>query len=73
MNIDAVIARFGTQMDFAKALGVTSAAVSQWVQARAMPPARALQVEQLTNGEIKARDLKTTGFTKQKALKRRNV
>lgn len=73
MSIDAVIAHFGTQADFARALGVSCAAVSQWVQARTMPPARALAVERLTQGGIRASEIPTTGFTKQKALKRRDV
>jgi DNA-binding transcriptional regulator YdaS (Cro superfamily) len=41
----------------AKKLGVTKAAVSYWVTEGKIPANRAIQVEQLTDGAIKAVDL----------------
>jgi len=51
---------FGNQTIMANILGVTDAAVSQWVAEGEMPPKRAMQIEQLTKGEIKAFDLVVT-------------
>jgi hypothetical protein len=58
VSVDDVVAWFGgEQVVLAKKLGVTKAAVSYWVTEGKIPANRAIQVEQLTNGAIKAVDL----------------
>ena len=58
VTVDDVVAWFGgEQVRLAKKLGVTKAAVSYWVSEGKMPANRAIQVEQITKGEIKAVDL----------------
>jgi hypothetical protein len=57
-SVDDVVAWFGgEQVVLAKKLGVTKAAVSYWVSEGKIPANRAIQVEQLTQGAIKAVDL----------------
>jgi DNA-binding transcriptional regulator YdaS (Cro superfamily) len=51
-----VIEFFGSKSAMAKALGVDKAAVSQWLR-YGLPPARAIEIEKMTNGEIKAVDI----------------
>lgn len=48
---------FGSQAEMAKALGVSRAAVSHWLRDEAFPPARAIQIEIMSEGLIKALDL----------------
>lgn len=48
---------FGSQYRLAKALGVTKSAVSQWFTDGQIPPARAIQIEELSNGKFKAVEL----------------
>jgi DNA-binding transcriptional regulator YdaS (Cro superfamily) len=55
--IDAVVAYFGSQSAMARALGVTRASVSCWIINGIVPPARAIQIEKVTEGEFKATDL----------------
>lgn len=58
LTVDDVINWFGGKQEtVAKTLGVTKAAVSFWVSENKIPANRAIQVEQLTNGAIKAVDL----------------
>lgn len=58
VSVDDVVAWFGgEQVVLAKKLGVTKAAVSYWVSEGKIPANRAIQVEQITNGAIKAVDL----------------
>lgn len=54
--IEKIIKHFGSAKALAKELGVTESAVSQWWD-KGIPPARAIEIEQLTNGEIKAIDI----------------
>jgi predicted transcriptional regulator len=44
MNIQKLINRYGSQQAVAKAFGVTKGAVSQWVKAGEIPPARLWQI-----------------------------
>lgn len=53
---ERVIAYFGSQANAAKALGISSAAVAQW-KIKAIPPQRAIQIEVLSQGKIKALEL----------------
>ena len=48
---------FGTQADMARALGVSAAAVNQWIKAGEIPAGRALQIEALSNGKIRGLEL----------------
>ena len=57
VDIKEVVAFFGTQAHMARELGVSAAAVTQWVKAGAIPAQRAIQIEALSNGQIKALDL----------------
>ena len=54
--MDNVIKYFGSQAALAKALKVDRAAVSQWLK-NGIPPKRAIEIEILTNGELKAGNL----------------
>lgn len=53
---EKVIAYFGSQVKAAKALGISPAAIAQW-KGKAIPPRRAIQIEALSQGKIKASDL----------------
>jgi len=55
--IKKAVDHFGSQAEMAKVLGVSRAAVSHWLRAEAFPPARAIQIEAMTKGAIKALDL----------------
>jgi len=55
--IDRMVEYFGSQAEVARALKVTPSAVTQWLQNGAIPAQRAIQIEALTKGEIKALDL----------------
>lgn len=58
VSVDDVVAWFGgEQVVLAKKLGVTKAAVSYWVSEGKIPANRAIQIELLTEGAIKAVDL----------------
>ena len=58
VSVDEVVAWFGgEQVTLAKRLGVTKAAVSYWVAEGKIPANRAIQIELLTEGAIKAVDL----------------
>lgn len=59
MDIKALIAdEFGTQTALAIRLGVSQASVCEWCKGRRpIPPLRALQIESLSAGRIKATDL----------------
>ena len=54
--MDELIEYFGTQAEVARRLKVDPAAVSQWGN-NGIPPRRAIQIELITDGEIKAIDL----------------
>lgn len=51
-----VIEYFGGKSALARVMGVDKAAVSQWVR-YGLPPARAIEIEKLTDGKIKAVDI----------------
>jgi len=53
-----VLAHFGTQEDMAKALGCARSAISQW--RGVFPRLRAYQIEVVTAGRFKAKDLPTS-------------
>jgi len=55
--INTVVAYFGNQSAMARALGVSRASVSSWVITGTVPPARAIQIEKVTEGEFKATEL----------------
>lgn len=48
---------FGNQQGLAEALGVSASAVSQWVRDGKFPPARAIQIEELSAGKFSAINL----------------
>lgn len=48
-----------SQVDFARKLGVTPGAVSQWVNGlSAVPAERCPQIEQVTGGKVRCEDLR---------------
>lgn len=56
-TLQQVIEYYGSQSKVADLLGVTRAAVTQWVNDGVLPPLRAIQIEVLTDGQFKAVDL----------------
>ena len=48
---------FETATKLAEALDVSSVAVHYWMKEKNLPPKRAAQIEVITKGAIKARDL----------------
>lgn len=58
MNVEDVVQELGGITAAAKQLGVTPQAVWNWVNHhKSIPARRAIQIEELTNGKYKARDL----------------
>ncbi len=55
--LNDVVTWYENQSNMALRLGVSPAAVSQWMRDGFLPPARALQVEQQSEGKFKAIDL----------------
>ena len=55
--IHKIIRWFGSQVELARQLGVTQAAVAQWVSDERIPPYRAIQIERITDGQFKAVDI----------------
>lgn len=55
--IEKVIEYFGGTSKTAKALGVEPAAVSQWIAKNEIPPKRAIEIERLTDGALRAVDM----------------
>ena len=56
--IEKVLAHFNnSQAELARQLDVDRSAISQWVADDKIPPLRAIQIEKLTSGKIKAVDL----------------
>lgn len=53
----SVIEHFGSSNKLAGALDVSSAAVSQWLDNGYFPPLRAIQIEEITKGKFKAKNL----------------
>lgn len=56
-KLQQVIGHYGSQAKLAELLGVTRAAVTQWVNDGGMPPLRAIQIEVMSGGDFKAVDL----------------
>ncbi len=52
-----VMEHFDNQVDLARQLGVTKAAISKWKSDNAFPPRQCLVIERLTNGKVSAADL----------------
>ena len=52
-----IIKWFGSQVELSRQLGVTQAAVAQWVAEDKIPPYRAIQIERITDGQFKAVDI----------------
>lgn len=57
MRLEPVIKYFGSQAALAELLGVTQVAVHFWIKEDALPPRRAIQIENMTGGVFKAADL----------------
>lgn len=55
--IQEIIQQFGSQVELARQLGVTQAAVAQWVADEKVPAYRAIQIERITGGQFKAVDI----------------
>jgi DNA-binding transcriptional regulator YdaS (Cro superfamily) len=53
---------FPTQRSLAKAINVTPQAVNQWFHRSKIPVKRAVEIELLTDGAIKRRDLRPDIF-----------
>lgn len=57
VDFNSVFDFFGGQNKTAGILDVSTQAISQWKVKGCFPPAQAVEVERLTNGEFKAVDL----------------
>lgn len=57
MNYEQVISHFGSQAAVAKALGITQPSISDWNRSGSIPQLRQLQIEQVTDGALKADEL----------------
>lgn len=57
MIVEKVIAHFGSRGKLAKALGVTRVAISQFERQGYFPGVRAIEIEEITKGEFKAKEL----------------
>jgi DNA-binding transcriptional regulator YdaS (Cro superfamily) len=55
--IEKIIEHFGGQAKLARVLNIDRSAVNQWLKSGTMPPYRAIQIEILTNGQFKAKDI----------------
>ena len=54
--MEQIIKYFGSKAELARALGVDAAAVSYWLR-EGLPPGRAIQIEEITDGTFLARDI----------------
>lgn len=52
-----VIEYMGGTVETARKLGVQPAAVSQWIASGVIPPKRAIQIERITQGALRATDI----------------
>lgn len=59
--LDELFLYFGNQSNLARRLGISPAAITQWI-VDGVPPARAIEIEKMTSGKFKAVDL--VGVTK---------
>ena len=55
--IKTIVEYFGGVAETARLLGVSQPAVSQWLKNNQIPPARAVQIEVLSEGKFKAADI----------------
>jgi len=57
-SLHQAIRYVGSQAELARRLGVRPQLISQWKSGkRPIPPARAAQIEEITQGEVKRQDL----------------
>lgn len=54
--LDKLFLYFGSQSELARRLGISPAAVTQWL-VDGIPAARAIEIEKMTDGKFKAVDL----------------
>lgn len=57
MLIEEIITHFGSRAKLARLLEVDRSAVTQWCNDNAFPPKRAIQIEVLSEGKFKAKDI----------------
>lgn len=55
--IKTIVEHFGGVAETARLLDVSQPAVSQWLKHKRIPPARAVQIEVLSEGKFKAADI----------------
>lgn len=68
MDISAYLKKHGlTQEEFATRVGVTQGAVWQWLNGAKVKPRRAIEIEELTKGEIMRHELRPDLFGRRKA------
>lgn len=65
MRLSDAVSHFGTQQNLAEALGIKQGSISSWDR-ELIPLARALQVEKITRGVLKA-DLSLYASPRQQA------
>lgn len=53
---EKIIKHFGSRAELARLMGVDRAAVTQWAK-DGLPPARAIEIEQMSVGKFKAVDI----------------
>ena len=61
MKIELIIKHFGNQRKMALRLGVSRQAVGEWLKLGTIPANRAIQIEKITNGELKATEIPIIG------------
>ena len=61
MKIELIIKHFGNQRKMALRLGVSRQAVGEWLKLGTSPANRAIQIEKITNGELKATEIPIIG------------
>lgn len=54
--MEQIIKYFGSKAELARVLGVDAAAVSYWLR-EGLPPGRAIQIEEITDGTFLAKDI----------------
>ena len=54
MNLSQVVRYFGSQASVCKALGINRSSFSQWIANGYIPYKRQLELENISNGKIKA-------------------